>query len=265
MLLPLTNNERLYHEAAIVCDDDPEGLLRVRVRVFGMMDDIPDADLPWADYLLPVGARTNSGYFQPCHIGDYVWVHFPHQTHGEIDTRRPLIVGSIHHNPDYKPNLPHEAWDGEKRIEHKRTGNEPVPDIAEYHESRVDSQHGIVIETERPGVYRITHRATGTAFEISEQGHTVLHSENSAFFSSRESTEVESGGSLVINVLSGNAEINVDGDAMVNAGKGVSLEAGSDIDLKASGSINIDAGGGINNVSGAPFTVKAPRFVETLG
>ena len=275
MLTPVNDQiQRREFEALVICDDDPDGLTRVKVRVFGLMDGVPEDSLPWATYLLPVGARVNSGDFKPAHIGDYVWVDFPYITHGQHDTRRPRVTGSLHFCPDGVPNLPHEAWDGVDRLNHKRTGNEPVPEMSEYHESRVATYHGITTEWERPGVYRITHRASGTAIELTERGDTVIHSENRAFYSSLEETEFESGNGLVINVLSGDAEIRINngnamieasGNAEVKADGAANLEAGQDITLKAGGNINLDAGGGINNTAGAVFAVQASMFTENLG
>lgn len=267
MLTPINDQfARAEHEAVVVNDADPRGLMRVQVRVFGMMDAVPDSSLPWATYKLPVGARANSGDFHPAHIGDLVWVDFPYITHGQPDTRRPRITGSIHHCPDSVPDLPHESWAGPERLQHKRTGNEPVPALSGYHESRVITQHGITIEYERPGVYRITHRATGTALEITDQGDTVSHSENRAFHSSKQETEFEVGNRLTITVLQGNTEINVNaGDTTVNTSGNTTLETGGDMTLKAGGSINLDAGGPINNKAAAAFTVTAAQFTETLG
>lgn len=257
-LNPLDN--RAEFEAEVISTDDPDRLMRARVRVFGLMDDVPDDALPWATYKLPVGARFNEGDFRPAHLGDIVWVDFPYTTHGRPDSRRPRITGSVHFCPDSVPNLPHESWQGPDAIEHKRTGNEPVHGSQLYHDSRVFTQHGITIEWERTGVYRITHRASGTAFELCETGDSVLHTEGNAYQSSSEKTEYEVGKGLVINVLDGGANITVqDGGASIDVQRG-------DADISAAnGNLSLSASGDIVNSAGGDFVVMASNFKEVLG
>ena len=239
-LNPLDN--RSEFEAEVISIDDPDRLMRAKVRVYGVMDRVPVEKLPWATYKLPVGARRNEGDFRPAHVGDIVWVDFPYITHGRPDTRRPRITGSVHYCPGTLPNLPHESWQGPDALQHKRTGSEPVPAPKPYHDSRVFTQHGITVELERPGVYRITHRASGTALEFCESGDSVLHTEGNAYHSSSAGTECEVGTGLTINVLSGDTEINT--------------QSGN-ITLKASGNIVSEAGGS--------FIVRAANFIEELG
>ena len=229
-------------EAEVVSVEDPKGLMRAQVRVYGLFDGAPDSKLPWATYMLPVGARANGGDFRPAHLGDVVWVDFPYVSHGLPDTRRPRITGAVHYCPDSQPNLPHEAWGGPDALQHKRTGNEPEPVECGYHESRVFTQHGITVEWERSGVYRLTHRKTGTSFELTDEGHSVLHSEKDAFYSSRGKTDHEIGSALTINVLKG--------DVMIHAHSGsIALKSAKDIVMEA----------------GQNFIVRAKKFMETLG
>lgn len=263
-LNPLDN--RAEFEAEVISTDDPQKLMRAQVRVYGLMDGVPVSKLPWATYRLPVGARVNEGDFRPAHVGDIVWVDFPYTTHGRPDTRRPRITGSVHFCPSGIPNLPPEAWAGPESLQHKRTANEPVPVARSYHESRVFTQHGITVEWERPGVYRITHRKSGTSFELCENGDSVLHTEGNAHFSSTEKTESEVGNTLVINVLKGDTTIHTkDGNTTLKSSGDMTLDAGGKVLIKAGGAITNEAGGAITNQAGGTFTVKAPNFVENLG
>ena len=127
---------------------------RVRVQVLGWFDGVPEQDLPYAEYRLPVGARPNDGSFTPCDVGDYVWVDFPHGG----DTRRPRITGGMHYCPGGVPNLPTEL---------SGTTN------------CATAQHGILIETVdsgENGAYRITQRNSGTVVEIDDIGNIKISS-----------------------------------------------------------------------------------------
>lgn len=214
-------------EAIVLSVDDPEGMLRVQVRIFGLFDDVPDHDQPWATYKLPVGARVGEGDFTPVHEGDLVWIDFPYYMHSRKDTRRPRITGSIHHCPEKIPNLPAEAFKGEGVYQHKRSHKEPKPVAQDYHSSRVYIMHGIMVEYEKGGVYRVTHQASGTGFEFDARGHSVLHTEGDNHRSSTGDTEDHTGKNLNETVggfwkikVTGTAHI--DGESVhLNKGKGV--------------------------------------------
>lgn len=183
-------------EAIVVSVDDPEKRLRVQVRIFGLFDDVPDQDLPWATYKLPVGARVGEGDFTPVKVKDLVWIDFPYYMHSRKDTRRPRITGSIHHCPEEIPNLPAEAFKGEGVYQHKRSHKEPVPVAAEYHSSRVYIMHGIMVEYAEGGIYRVTHQESGTGFEFDARGHSVLHTEGDNHRSSTGDSEDHTGKTL---------------------------------------------------------------------
>lgn len=272
-IVPLEPQTRRQHwEAKVVSIEDPARLMRAQVRIFYLFEGAEDDSLPWATYLLPVGAGPNEGDFRPAKPGDLVWVDFPYNTHGRPDTRRPRIVGGLHYCPEEVPNLPHEAWLGPDVLQHKRTEAQPVPAEPEYHVSRVFTQHGITVEWEASGVYRVTHRASGTAFELTEDGHSVLHSEGDAYFSSQGQSLHEAGAGLTINVTQGDAAINVQaGSAALTAAKDLSLSA-ENITLKASKNLLLD--GAVVTLksaknaaveAGQNFLVKAAKFMETLG
>lgn len=213
-------------EAVVVSTDDTEKMLRVQVRVFGLFDDVPDEHLPWATYKLPVGARVGEGDFTPVHVNDLVWIDFPYYMHGKKDTRRPRITGSVHHCPAGKPNTPAEAYAGET-YKHKRSHKEPKPSKQPYHESRVYIMHGIMVEYEEGGVYRVTHQKSGTGFEFDARGHSILHTEGDQHSSSTGDTENHAGKNLNETVggywrIKVNGTVHIDGKSVhLNGGKGV--------------------------------------------
>lgn len=212
-------------EAMVVSVQDPEKQLRVQVRIFGLFDDVPDEDLPWATYKLPVGARPSEGDFTPVHVGDLVWIDFPYYMHNRKDTRRPRITGSVHHCPEGKPNTPAEAHAGET-YQHKRSNKEPVPSKKPYHDSRVYIMHGIMVEYEQGGVYRVTHQKSGTAFEFDARGDSILHTEGNQHSSSTKDTENHAGKNLN-ETVGGYWRINVTGSVNVDAGGTVNVNGAS--------------------------------------
>ena len=174
--LPL-KTQPIYKARALVvnCQDDPLQSLRVQVRVPGWWDDVPDNDLPWAEYQLS-SARERGGHFSPAEIDDLVWVEFP-----DGDTRYPIIVGWCHYAPSGKPNLPHESFDGPEKIVHKldSVAEEPMPSSVKYHASEVMERYGMVVEINPDGELLITQRSTGTATRITKEGALTLHVEGS--------------------------------------------------------------------------------------
>jgi len=169
--------------------EDPQKILRVRVRVFSVFtDDVPVSDLPWAEYRLPVGSRFNDGFFPPADVGDLVWVKFPY----EGDTRRPVIIGSAHFAPNGKPNFPHEAWVGPAQHQHKRKVWEPSPASHEYHKDVVFTQHGASIELREDKSISIIQRDTGSEIYIHPDGTIVIHGEKELSMSSTGEMRIHS-------------------------------------------------------------------------
>lgn len=180
----------------VVSTADPNKRMRVQVRVNSLFDGWPDSDLPWATYRLPVGAGVNKGGFIPVEVGDNVWVDFPF----DGDTRRPRIVGSVHEMPDESPNIPHESWAGDSCYQHKRTGNEPKPDPAKYHEDVVLTYNNVLIEITKAGAFRATQKATGTGVEIAVDGSITIHSENNIFGSAPNTLEIGIGQTAKVDI-----------------------------------------------------------------
>lgn len=188
----------------VVSTEDPRALLRVQVRVPGLWDGVPDADLPWAEYRLS-SARGRGGDFEPAEVGDWVWVDFP-----AGDTRYPRITGWCHYAPGGVPNAPHEAFAGPDGIIHKAAEGEPAPAAPAYHGSRVIEKHGVVIEINPSGEYLLTQRGSGTAIRVTADGSVTIHGEANVYLSSAADTFLKVGGNLDFKV-GGNWNIKVGG------------------------------------------------------
>jgi hypothetical protein len=182
--------------------EHPEKLLLAKVRVVGEWEGVNVVDLPWAEYMLPVGARPNDGDFRPARKGDLVWCEFDRG-----DSRYPIIKGSCFFAPKGVPNAPHESFSGSESFEHKRTASQPKPEAARYHRDRVSTQFNFLIERTEAGALRATHKGTGTAIEITKDGQLVLHAENDSFESTSHNKLLEA--ELKISVI-GKKQIHID-------------------------------------------------------
>lgn len=218
--------------------DDPEKLMRVRVRVHGVFTDkVPTKDLPWAEYLLPVGSRANDGCFTPVDVGDLVWIRFPY----DGDSRRPLVMGSVHYAPGKVPNFPHEAFAGSSKLTHKTAGEEPAPGAAEYHKNVVYTQHGVTVEVNADTSITITQRTSGTAIRVSPDGDITLHGESNVYVSSIEDLKV---------IVEGNVQMDVTGQVDVTAREACTLKAMGAVMIDCDDAVSI-VGAGSASVTGA--------------
>ena len=211
----------------------PKNLYMAQVKLLGLWDAVAPETLPWADFLLPLGAKVNAGRGVPVEVGDLVWVDFP--LNG--DTRYPRITGSVYHAPEYVSNLPGELFG--KGVGQKRHGDEP-PATAFTNRDDIYSRFGLVEQKSASGNWCITHKATGSAIEITPTGAIVIHCEADSFRSSTGNTTENVGGKLAVNIT-------------------------GQVDLKTDGAYNIKAGGAVSIEAGGPFSVKATNADFVLG
>lgn len=236
--------------AEVVSVDDPERLYRARVRIPDLFGDVPAADLPWATYRLPIGARPNDGPAAPVRQGDLVWVDFPHGG----DTRRPRITGSVHHMPGKEPSIPHDAWQGGGALQHKRTEEQPAPDVPGYHEDVVYRQHGVVIQITKNGAFRVTQASSGTAVEISPDGAVVIHGEKDIFMSAEGNCLVDIKGDYELRV-GGNMKQSAEGEGSMSSSGDLSVgSAENSLRLHAAGKGSMDGPGGL--------TLRGPTEID---
>ncbi|MBH05022.1 MAG: hypothetical protein CMJ20_01740 [Phycisphaeraceae bacterium] len=225
------------YQAKVVDVVHPKGLYMVSIRLLKLWDDIPDKDLPFAEFRLPLGAKPSAGHVVPVEAGDLVWVSFPRGG----DTRYPLITGSLYHAPNYESNLPDDV--NEPVFAPKRSAGEPTPPAYDRKDD-LYQRLGLREHKTHQGGWSITHVATGTAIEITPDGKCVIHTEGDQF---QSATGKHLGQYNEI-------EIKVSGDASVNCGGNGTLKSGGDTTVKAGGDLNLEAGGSLNlkanNVTG---------------
>jgi hypothetical protein len=73
--------------------DDPLKLGRVKVRVFGVYDDIKDEDLPWAQIVVPItqGVHEGTGQYLGILVGTQVFGMFLDGQNSQL----PMVIGTV--------------------------------------------------------------------------------------------------------------------------------------------------------------------------
>ncbi len=216
------------YRAVVINHKHPDRLHLAQIRLVALWDDIPDGDLPWAEYQLEPGAGEDAGAdVMPYKKGASVWVEFPYSG----DTRCPLITGGAYEAPAGKSHLPADLMS--QAYAHKRTDKEPPAPQAAYGD-RVTDLFGILQQLTQSGEWCVTHKPTGTALHITKDGHLVLHTEKDSWRTTGGDVLEEVGGKLVVKVV---------GDAEVDASK-----------IKFNGGAGVVTGAHICAFTGAPHS-----------
>jgi hypothetical protein len=231
----VTNRLNGSYQAQVVNVSHPDGIYMASIRLIKLWDAVRDGDLPWAEFLLPIGAKPSNGHVLPVEPGDYVWVDFPRNG----DTRYPRITGSLYYAPDLTSYLPDEV--NGTAYEPKRAEGEPKPAIYDRKDYLYD-RFGLREHRTASGGYSLTHKATGTAIEVTSDGQMVIHTEGNAFESATGNKTEQYTGKLTINVK---------GDAIIKSDGAATVEASADLNLVAGGNVNLQAGGNFAVIAAA--------------
>lgn len=151
--------------------DDPLKLGRVRVRVHGVHDDIKnikDADLPWAQIVVPVTQGVHDGK------GQYLGILKGTQVFGVFldgqNSQLPMVIGTVpkegDENDKAEENYPHNKVYQTDRGHYKEYDDtEGKERIKEYHTSgtyyEIDKDGNMTIDTTESGARTITIKASG--------------------------------------------------------------------------------------------------------
>lgn len=174
--------------AVIVGTMHPKGLMRAQVRVTPDWEGVDDKDLPWAEYLMPIGNG-----FVPTIKGDLVWVEFPYiDRAGNPDTRYPLIVGAAEAAPNGVPNVaPEASGQGSPYKPAKKDGVPARPSTSKTKDSVIHRNNLLEIKTAGGG-YELTNTASGTSIGMNEAGQVYI--------TGPEDMVVNIGGNLIFKV-----------------------------------------------------------------
>jgi hypothetical protein len=223
--------------------DDPEKLMRARVRVYDIFPDVSVDSLPLATYKLPIGARPQEGEFVPVKVGDLVWVDFPFNG----DTRRPRITGSVHYCPEGVPNLPVEAYAADT-----------------YHKACVFSQYGVTVLVKEDGSYLIIQKEKEAVIEIDADGKIKIASPNDIYLVTEGNANISAKGDVNF-TAQGNVKGSAQGDVNLNAGGNAKLTASGSVDVKATAAVSVDATGTVTVNSKGATKIKALGMVDVGG
>ena len=148
--------------------DDPEKLGRVRVRVFGVYDEIPDEDLPWAQIVVPVTTGIHEGKGQNLGIlkGTQVFGMFLDGKNSQL----PMVIGTVPKEGDanskalenYPQNKVYETESGHYKEWDDTEGKER---IREQHKSgtyyEIDKDGNMTIDATGDKIKNITIKSSG--------------------------------------------------------------------------------------------------------
>jgi len=148
--------------------DDPKKLGRVKVRVFGVYDDVEEDDLPWAQIVVPVTTGIHKGKGQNLGIlvGAQVFGMFLDGQNSQL----PMVIGTV----------PKENDTGKVDTKTKKPITEPDTNS----KALENYPHNKVYETERGhykeyddtlGAERIKeYHKSGTYYEIDKDGNMTI-------------------------------------------------------------------------------------------
>ena len=174
--------------------DDPLKLGRVKVKVFGVYDDIDDADLPWAQIVVPVtqGVHEEQGQYLGMLKGTQVFGMFLDGQNSQL----PMVIGTVPKEGDANPKA--DANYPTNKVYQTETGH-----YKEYDDT--------------PGAERIKEaHKSGTYYEMQADGSIKTHI-------TKDNYSIVLGDESV--TIAGKVTINVGGDVDLTAGGNVSINA----------------------------------------
>ena len=174
--------------------DDPLKLGRVKVKVFGVYDDIADADLPWAQIVVPVtqGVHEEQGQYLGILKGTQVFGIFLDGQNSQL----PMVIGTVPKEGDANP---------------KAAANYPTNKVYETETGHYKEYD------DTAGAERIKEAHTsGTFYEMMADGSitTYITKDNYSIVLGDESVDIR-----------GKVTINVGGDVDLTAGGTVSINS----------------------------------------
>ena len=179
---------------SVVDVKDPLKLGRVKVKVFGVYDDIDDADLPWAQIVVPVtqGVHEEQGQYLGILKGTQVFGIFLDGQNSQL----PMVIGTVPKEGDANPKA--DANYPTNKVYQTETGH-----YKEYDDT--------------PGAERIKEaHKSGTYYEMQADGSIKTHI-------TKDNYSIVLGDESV--TIAGKVTINVGGDVDLTAGGNVSINA----------------------------------------
>lgn len=182
----------MKRRAVVVGTIHPGGLMRAQVRVLPDWAGVPDDDLPWAEYILPIGNA-----FVPTITGDLVWVEFPYiDASGRPDTRRPVIIGAAQDAPGGVPNVaPEASGKGDAWTPEEVEGAPPRPSLSSSADYVIHRNNILELRTAGGG-YEIANTAAGSRIGMNESGEIYIIGSADIFLNAGGNVKLKSVGNV---------------------------------------------------------------------
>ena len=198
-------------------ENDPLQIGRVRVKIFGVYDEIDDKDLPWAQIVVPTITGVHSYGDNP--VGQYLGLLVGTHVFGMFldgkDSQLPLVLGSLpkkgDNNQRATENYPHNKIYQTKEGHFKEYDDTPE-------NTRIREQH-----------------RSGTYTEMKHDGSMRTEVQKDQYIRVKGDVKIIGDQDATIEI-SGNCTINVTGDATVS-GKNVSVTAEEKVTVRAGGKV----------------------------
>ena len=187
--------------------NDPKKLGRIKVRVFGVYDNIEDKDLPWSQIVVPITQGIHEGKGQNLGIlnGTQVFGVFLDGKNSQL----PMVIGTVPKvgdtNAKAEENYPHnKVYETERGHCKEYDDTEGKERIKEYHTS-------------------------GTYYEMDKDGRMIIHAKGDVtVVADNANVEITGNDVTITGNVRINGEVSVSGD--VNTDLGVSLNKHTHMD-----------------------------------
>ena len=208
--------------------DDPLQIGRVRVKIFGVHDNIADEDLPWAQVVIPTiyGVHEGKGQYLGMLVGTNVFGMFLDGPSSQL----PLVIGTI----------PKKGDENQRAIE-----NYPYNKIYETETGHFKEYD----DTEGNGRIREQHRS-GTFTEMQEDGSRETSVEKDEYIRVKGDVKIVGESDATIEI-SGACNVVIGGDASIQVAGSTLLDCPTTTitgDLRVGGEVSV--GGDVNTDAG---------------
>ena len=200
--------------------DDPLQLGRVRVKIFGVYDEIEEPDLPWAQIVVPItqGVHEGKGQYLGMLVGTHVFGIF---MDGK-DSQLPLVLGTIPKKDDNNQrateNYPHNKIYQTEQGHFKEYDDTPE-------NTRIREQH-----------------ASGTYTEMEHDGGMRTEVQKDQYIRVKGDADIEvgskDGGNRANVTIRGDCNITVTGDAKISA-KNVSVTGTDTVTVRGGNGVRL--------------------------
>ena len=232
--------------------DDPLKIGRVKVKVFGVYDEIKDEDLPWAQIVVPVTMGVTNNGVQG--LGQYLGILVGTQVFGIFldgpSSQLPLVVGTIPQEDDFNSkaieNYPHNKVYETEQGHYKEYDDTPD-------KTRIREQHA-------SGTYTEMKHSGSRDTLIKKNEDLEVEGNRDTLIKKNEDLEVEGNRVTIIRKddtleIKGNLNIIVDGSAMISTKEATTITSRGDVYVNGNESVSVT--GNVVTVNGKTIKLNS--------